>query len=61
MLDWIPELRAAPSDLLEALDQATSFEAWDRLRGEQRLGSARARAAMERSVRALVRELEDTQ
>ena len=61
LLDWIPELRAAPSDLLEALDQATSFEAWDRLRGEQRLGSARARAAMERSVRALVRELEDTQ
>jgi hypothetical protein len=59
LLDWVPELRAAPSDLVEALDQATSFEAWDRLRSEQRLGRGRARAAMDRNVRALVRELED--
>lgn len=60
LLDWIPELRGAPSDLMEALDQATSFEAWDRLRSEQRLGSTRAQTAMECSVRALVRELEET-
>ena len=56
---WLPELREAPADLVEALDQATSFEAWDRLRSDQRLGRARARAAMERAVRALVNDLEE--
>jgi AcrR family transcriptional regulator len=59
LLRWLPELRDAPADLVEALDQATSFEAWDRLRSEQRLGRPRARAAMERAVKALVNELED--
>ena len=54
---WLPELERAPADLFEALDLATSFEAWDRLRSEQRLGPARARAVMERSVLALLREL----
>lgn len=57
LLRWLPELRAAPGDLVEALDQATSFEAWDRLRVDQRLGRPRARAAMERAVKALVKEL----
>jgi AcrR family transcriptional regulator len=60
LLAWLPELRDAPADLVEALDQATSFEAWDRLRSDQRLGRARARAAVERTVLALVRELEET-
>jgi AcrR family transcriptional regulator len=59
LLRWLPELRDAPADLVEALDQATSFEAWDRLRSDQRLGRPRARAAMERAVKALVNELED--
>lgn len=59
LLRWLPELRDAPADLVEALDQATSFEAWNRLRSDQRLGQARARAAMERAVKALVNELED--
>ena len=31
---WLPELDRAPAPLVEAIDQATSFEAWDRLRGE---------------------------
>ena len=52
LLRWLPELRDAPADLVEALDQATSFEAWDRLRSDQRLGRPRARAAMERAVKA---------
>lgn len=56
---WLPELRAAPADLVEALDQATSFEAWDRLRGDQRLSRPRARAAMQRAARALVEPLEE--
>jgi AcrR family transcriptional regulator len=59
LLRWLPELRDAPLDLVEALDQAASFEAWDRLRSDQRLGRPRARAAMERAVMALVHELED--
>ena len=59
LLRWLPELRDAPADLMEALDQATSFEAWDRLRSDQRLGRPRARAAMERAVKALVNELEN--
>jgi AcrR family transcriptional regulator len=59
LLRWLPKLDEAPADLVEALDQATSFEAWDRLRSDQRLGRPRARAAMQRAVTALVRELED--
>jgi AcrR family transcriptional regulator len=60
LLAWLPELRSAPRDLIEALDQATSFEAWDRLRSDQRLGPPRARAAMERAVQTLVNDLEET-
>jgi AcrR family transcriptional regulator len=57
LLRWLPELEGAPPDLVEALDLATSFEAWDRLRSEQRLGRERARAALERIVTTLVRAL----
>jgi AcrR family transcriptional regulator len=53
LLRWLPELERAPDDLVEALDLAASFEAWDRLRTEQRLGRTRALAAMQRTVRAL--------
>lgn len=56
---WLPELRLAPLDLVEALDQAISFEAWARLRSDQRLSRPRARAAMQRAARALVDALED--
>lgn len=48
------ELRGAPSELLEALDVATSFETWHRLRTSQRLGAARAAAVMARTTRALL-------
>jgi AcrR family transcriptional regulator len=54
---WIPELSGAPHDAVDALEQITSFEAWDRLRSEQRLGVERAQAAMERVVLLLVRAL----
>ncbi len=56
---WLPELRLAPPDLVEALDQAISFEAWARLRSDQRLARPRAQAAMQRAARALVETLED--
>ena len=54
---WLPELRRAPEDVVDALDLATSFEAWDRLRTEQRLGRERAHAVVERIVLGLVAEL----
>jgi len=53
----LPELRRAPEAFVDALDLATSFEAWDRLRTEQRLGRERAHAAVERMVLGLVAEL----
>ena len=58
LFGWLPEVREASAELVEALDQVTSFEAWDRLRGDQRLSRARARAAMEYTTHRLVRELE---
>lgn len=54
LLRWLPELRRAPADLVEALDLALSFEAWDRLRTDQRLGRDRARDALVRTVTALL-------
>lgn len=54
---WLPELESAPDDLAQAVEQATSYEAWERLRSDQHLGVERARAAVERCVLALLREL----
>ncbi|HEM46810.1 MAG TPA: TetR family transcriptional regulator, partial [Alphaproteobacteria bacterium] len=52
LLEALPELAGAPADLQDAFEVATSFETWDRLRTDQRLGAARTRAAMERTVLA---------
>jgi hypothetical protein len=49
-----PELEGAPAFLLDALDLATSFEAWERLRGTQRLGVERAERVLGESIRALL-------
>jgi AcrR family transcriptional regulator len=57
LVRWLPELRRAPAATVDALELATSFEAWDRLRTEQQLGAARARAAVERTVLALLPHL----
>jgi AcrR family transcriptional regulator len=56
LLRWLPELRRAPAALVDALELTTSFEAWDRLRSEQKLGRARAAAAVAHTVLALIRE-----
>lgn len=56
LLQWLPELEGAPEDLVEAVDLATSFEAWDRLRGDRHLSVKVAIAAMERTVRALLHD-----
>jgi len=57
LLTWLPELARAPEDLVEAIDLATSFEAWDRLRGDRGLSQKVATAALERTVLALTSEL----
>jgi AcrR family transcriptional regulator len=57
LLRWLPELSRAPASLADALELTTSFEAWDRLRIEQRLGRERAHAAVERMVLRLAAEL----
>ncbi|HYV68266.1 MAG TPA: TetR family transcriptional regulator [Myxococcales bacterium] len=57
LLRWLPELRRAPVTIADALELATSFEAWDRLRTEQRLSRERTQAAVEHAVLCLVAEL----
>jgi AcrR family transcriptional regulator len=57
LLRWLPELDRAPAPLVDAIELATSFEAWERLRIEQRLGRDRAQAAVRRIVAGLVKEL----
>ncbi|MEM9175827.1 MAG: TetR/AcrR family transcriptional regulator [Myxococcota bacterium] len=51
---WLPELEAADTAIADALELALSFEAWDRLRTEQRLGVRRARESLTRIVASLV-------
>lgn len=50
----LPELREQVPAALAAFELATSFEAWDRLRAEQRLGPDRAREAMEYAALAIL-------
>jgi AcrR family transcriptional regulator len=49
----LPEL-AGEEAALAAFELATSFEAWDRLRSDQRLGHERAREAMEYAALAVL-------
>ncbi|MFQ5698461.1 MAG: TetR/AcrR family transcriptional regulator [Myxococcota bacterium] len=50
----LPELERASSEVLEALDLVTSFEAWERLRTDQHLSRERTRATLERAILALL-------
>ena len=52
---WLPELAAAPAPVVEAIDLTTSFEAWDRMRSDQKLGPKAAGAAIETTILALLR------
>jgi hypothetical protein len=54
LIRFFPELKKAPADLLEAMDNATSLEAWDRLRDLQGLSRARAAAVQRRTIEALL-------
>ncbi len=51
---WFPELKDASAELTQVLELVTSFEAWVRLRVEQRLSRKRASAAVECSVATLL-------
>ncbi len=54
LLRSLPELEAASAETLEAIDLVASFEAWDRLRTDQRLSRERAEATLERALLALL-------
>ena len=54
LLRWLPELADRTRAVADAVELATSFEAWDRLRGDQRLSAARARETVEATVLALL-------
>jgi AcrR family transcriptional regulator len=53
-LSWgLPEIDALSTPKQEALDVATSFEVWDRLRKDQKLGRARAEEVIVEIICAL--------
>lgn len=57
LLRALPELADAPAALTDALDVATCFESWDRLRTDQRLSRERAQRVLEHTVLALSESL----
>lgn len=59
LFTWLPEFRALPTDLTDALELVISPEAWHRLRVEQKLGVKRAAVATRRAVFALCGEYLD--
>lgn len=54
LLRWLPELGKAAAPILEASDLLTSFDAWNRLRVDQRLGVKAASGVMAATLRALL-------
>lgn len=52
----LPELERVSPERRDALELLTSFEAWDRLRSDQRLGRDRAREVMVQAALALLGE-----
>lgn len=52
---WLPELASAPTEIAAAVELMSSFEAWDRLRCDQRLSRERAQATLARSVALLIK------
>lgn len=50
LINWLPELRNAPVDTLEACDVLASFEAWSRLRVTQELSRNRVMKVTEKAL-----------
>lgn len=57
---WLPEIERADAAVAEGLELALSFEAWDRLRVDQRLGARRTRDTLERLVEGLIAALPES-
>ena len=51
---WLPEVETVPSDVADGVEMILSFEAWNRLRIEQKLGLRRATGVMRLAVLALM-------
>ncbi len=54
LINWLPELKDVPTDVMDALEMTTSPEAWHRLRTEQKLSTKRAATAMRTAAFALL-------
>lgn len=52
---WIPEVTDLDAETADAIEVALSFESWDYMRSDLKLGAKRAQAVMQRTVRALLR------
>jgi len=52
---WLPEIESAPTEVADALEMILSFEAWNRLRVDQRLSLRRTALVLHRSILALTR------
>ena len=59
LFQWLPELRDGEPTLAASVEQATSFEAWDRLRNDQRLSRPKAQSAMNFTTESLLKRLEE--
>ena len=58
LLGWLPELADADPALAHAFDMVLSFEAWNRLRIDQKLSVRKAQEAMRAAVTALAAGLD---
>jgi AcrR family transcriptional regulator len=47
---WLPEIDSTPTELTDALEMILSFEAWNRLREDQRLSLRRTASVLRRSI-----------
>ena len=57
LLRWLPELGGADRELFAAVEQVTSFDAWNNLRVDQNLSRARALATTQRCVDSLLAQV----
>jgi len=55
---WLPELESAAPEIADGLEMVLSFEAFSRLRSDQRLSARRAQTAIRRAVVALAASLD---
>jgi AcrR family transcriptional regulator len=52
---WLPELESVPTEVADALEMILSFEAWNRLRVDQRLSLRRTALVLRRSILDLMK------